>query len=152
MAQSTEVAHRVGTRKIDLTRLARLVEENGIDREVVAEFAATTRVHVDSVWRVLREDFGIRRPPVHAQLTPEAEERIRLLCREGLPAGWIAEEFKVSPNVVRHRRPVGAPDIRREWSEVWPSIFNDPVLLALHYSFAPPTDRQLVAARVLEAA
>lgn len=71
--------------------------------------------------------------------------RIRRLAKHGTPAAWIAEEMPYRyETVLQHARTApGYAEETKEWQRVWPSIRNNPTLLALHHEFAPTREARL---------
>ena len=78
---------------------------------------------------------------MHAAVTPEVEERVLQLAREGVPDAWIAEEVGLSIRCVwGHRSRAGIP-ADAEWKPERLRIQHDARLFALHLEFAPASLR-----------
>jgi len=122
-------------------RVVELTQQGRSAAEIARELGVNSRIVVRH-----RSAAGVARQKAPL-LTAEERDWIAAARADGMPSTWIAETIGCHPGLVHRIAQLGEEEVSA-WRSEWLRIRRNPVLLALHREFAPPTRRSARSARV----
>ncbi|MFT4258019.1 hypothetical protein [Microbacterium sp.] len=114
-------------------RAAQLYREGVTRLELTIRFGVSER----TMQRWLRKELDSGEYRASRPLAPEARARAVVLCRDGVPDGWVAEDVGADPATIRKiRREEGIPPTP-EWKIVAQQIRHNSILAGYHADLRP---------------